>query len=49
VKHVVITVPADFDDQPRQSMRGAGVISGLDMLPIILEPTAAATAYGLDK
>jgi molecular chaperone DnaK (HSP70) len=49
VKHVVSTVPADFDDQQRQSMRGAGVISGLDMLRIILEPTAAAIAYGLDK
>jgi molecular chaperone DnaK (HSP70) len=49
VKHAVITVPAYFNDHPRQSTRGAAVISGLNMLRIIHEPTAAAIAYGLDK
>jgi molecular chaperone DnaK (HSP70) len=42
-------MPAHFNDQQRQSTGGAGVISGLNMLHIILEPTAAAIAYDLDK
>merc|ERR1712127_799190 len=49
VKHAVITVPAYFNDQQRQSTKDAGVISGLNVLRIINEPTAAAIAYGLDK
>jgi molecular chaperone DnaK (HSP70) len=49
VKHAVVTVPAYFNDQQRQSTKDAGVISGLNVLRIINEPTAAAIAYGLDK
>jgi heat shock protein 5 len=49
VKHAVITVPAYFNDSQRQSTKDAGVISGLNVLRIINEPTAAAIAYGLDK
>jgi len=49
VKHAVITVPAYFNDSQRQSTKDAGVISGLQVLRIINEPTAAAIAYGLDK
>jgi len=49
VKHAVITVPAYFNDSQRQATKDAGVISGLDVLRIINEPTAAAIAYGLDK
>merc|ERR1712117_708028 len=49
VKHAVITVPAYFNDQQRQSTKDAGVIAGLNVLRIINEPTAAAIAYGLDK
>merc|ERR1712066_1170181 len=49
VKHSVITVPAYFNDQQRQSTKDAGVIAGLNVLRIINEPTAAAIAYGLDK
>merc|ERR1712085_132018 len=49
VKHAVITVPAYFNDQQRQSTKDAGSISGLNVLRIINEPTAAAIAYGLDK
>merc|ERR1712008_645615 len=33
----------------RQATKDAGVISGLNVLRIINEPTAAAIAYGLDK
>merc|ERR1712194_274697 len=49
VRHAVITVPAYFNDQQRQSTKDAGSISGLNVLRIINEPTAAAIAYGLDK
>merc|ERR1712174_138896 len=49
VKNAVITVPAYFNDSQRQATKDAGSISGLDVLRIINEPTAAAIAYGLDK
>merc|ERR1712048_1519746 len=49
VKHAVITVPAYFNDAQRQSTKDAGTISGMQVLRIINEPTAAAIAYGLDK
>jgi len=49
VTHAVVTVPAYFNDAQRQATKDAGVISGLNVLRIINEPTAAAIAYGLDK
>merc|ERR1712064_123160 len=49
VKDAVLTVPAYFNDSQRQATKDAGVISGLNVLRIINEPTAAAIAYGLDK
>merc|ERR1719220_174888 len=49
VKDAVITVSAYFNDSQRQATKDAGVISGLNVLRIINEPTAAAIAYGLDK
>jgi len=49
VKHAVITVPAYFNDAQRQATKDAGSISGLNVMRIINEPTAAAIAYGLDK
>jgi len=49
VKDAVITVPAYFNDSQRQATKDAGVISGMNVLRIINEPTAAAIAYGLDK
>jgi len=49
VKNAVITVPAYFNDAQRQATKDAGIISGLNVLRIINEPTAAAIAYGLDK
>ncbi|XP_052177051.1 heat shock 70 kDa protein-like [Diospyros lotus] len=49
IKKAVITVPAYFNDSQRQATKDAGAISGLDVLRIINEPTAAAIAYGLDK
>jgi molecular chaperone DnaK len=49
VTDAVITVPAYFNDSQRQATKDAGRISGLNVLRIINEPTAAALAYGLDK
>ena len=49
VNNAVITVPAYFNDSQRQATKDAGSISGLNVLRIINEPTAAAIAYGLDK
>jgi hypothetical protein len=42
-------VPAYFNDAQRQATKDAGTISGLNVVRIINEPTAAAIAYGLDK
>ncbi|KAK4896746.1 Heat shock protein ssb1 [Elasticomyces elasticus] len=47
VQKAVITVPAYFNDNQRQATKDAGAISGLNVLRIINEPTAAAIAYGL--
>ena len=49
VTEAVITVPAYFNDAQRQATKDAGQITGLKVLRIINEPTAAALAYGLDK
>ena len=49
VKNAVVTVPAYFNDAQRQATKDAGTISGLNVLRIVNEPTAAAMAYGLDK
>ncbi|VDN32476.1 unnamed protein product [Dibothriocephalus latus] len=49
VTDAVVTVPAYFNDGQRQATKDAGTISGLNVLRIINEPTAAAIAYGLDK
>ena len=49
VKKAVVTVPAYFNDSQRQATKDACVISGMECLRIINEPTAAAIAYGLDK
>ena len=39
----------DFYDAQRQATKDAGRIPGLQVLPIINEPPAAAIAYGLNK
>lgn len=49
VTNAVVTVPAYFNDSQRQATKDSGTISGLNVLRIINEPTAAAIAYGLDK
>ena len=49
VTDAVITVPAYFNDAQRKATKDAGEISGLKVLRVLPEPTAAALAYGLDK
>ena len=49
VPNAVVTCPAYFNDAQRQATKDAGQISGLNVLRIINEPTAAALAFGVDK
>ncbi|TGJ82619.1 hypothetical protein E0Z10_g6147 [Xylaria hypoxylon] len=49
IKNAVVTVPAYFNDSQRQATKDAGHISGLNVLRVVNEPTAAALAYGLEK
>jgi len=49
VKNAVVPVPAHFNDSQRQATKDAGAVSGLNVLRIINESTAAAIADGLDK
>ncbi|MBN2788966.1 MAG: Hsp70 family protein [Candidatus Delongbacteria bacterium] len=49
ITDVVITVPAYFNDKQRKATIDAGKVSGVNVLQIINEPTAAALTYGLDK
>ena len=49
VKHAVIAVPSTFNLIQRQAIKYAGTISGLNVLHIMDEATAAAIAYGIDK
>jgi Fe-S protein assembly chaperone HscA len=49
VTKAVITVPAYFNDAQRQATKDAGRITGLEVLRLVNEPTAASLAYGLEK
>ncbi|KAJ9540784.1 hypothetical protein OSB04_027290 [Centaurea solstitialis] len=49
VEKAVITVPAYFNDSQRQSTKDAAKVSGLEVVRMINEPTAAAIAYALDN
>ena len=46
VRHVVVTVPAFFDETRRKATQEAGRLAGLEVQDIINEPTAAAIAFG---
>ncbi|ELP88733.1 heat shock 70 kDa protein, putative [Entamoeba invadens IP1] len=48
VNNAVITFPVYFNDSQRQATINAGTIAGINVLRIIIEPTAAI-AYGQDK
>ena len=47
ITKAVISIPANFNDIQRESVKNASRICGLDLIRIINEPTAAALAYGL--
>ena len=49
VKEAVITVPAYFNNNQRQSTIDAAKIAGFNEIRTINEPTAAAIAYGLEN
>lgn len=49
IKNAIVTVPAYFNDAQRQATKDAGVISGLNVVRVLNEPTAAAIAYGLNE
>ena len=49
INNAVITVPASFNSSQRQATRDAATISGMNVLRIVDESTAAAIAYGLDN
>jgi molecular chaperone DnaK len=49
VDEAVITVPAHFDDAQRQATADAAQISGLRVLRVINEPTAASLVFGLSS
>lgn len=49
VREAVISVPARFDNPAREATRRAAELSGLRVLRLINEPTAAALSYGLDR
>lgn len=49
ISKAVVSVPAYFDDASRNAVLTAAKLSGIDVLRLISEPTAAAFAYGLDN
>ena len=49
VTEAVVTVPAYFNDDQRQATKDAGKIAGLDAKLINNEPTAAASAFGMEN
>ena len=49
VTDAVITIPAYFNYFHRQATRDAAAIAGLNCLRIVIEPFAAAMAYGFDR
>jgi molecular chaperone DnaK len=49
VTHCVVTVPANFSDGQRAATRQAAELSGMEVLRIINEPTAAALAHGQSR
>ena len=46
-RDAVVSVPANYSDGQRQSIKDAAEIAGLNVIRMINEPTAAALAYGI--
>jgi molecular chaperone DnaK len=49
IEAAVVTVPAYFNDNQRQSTLLAGELAGIRILKLLNEPTAAALAYGMQS
>jgi molecular chaperone DnaK len=49
IEDVVITCPAYFGLNEKESTKQAGIVAGLNVLYVIPEPTAAALAYGIEQ
>ncbi|AHX11239.1 hsp70 family protein [Neorickettsia helminthoeca str. Oregon] len=49
VRNAVVTVPAYFDNTSRSAIKDAATISGLNVIRLLSEPTAAALFYGIDE
>uniref|UniRef100_A0A914YSK5 Heat shock 70 kDa protein 13 n=1 Tax=Panagrolaimus superbus TaxID=310955 RepID=A0A914YSK5_9BILA len=49
IPQLVISVPAEFDENQRNYTQKAAELAGLEVRRIVSEPTAAALAYGLHK
>src|ERR1700722_2744075 len=49
ITDAVLTVPAHFNLAKCQATKAAGALAGLNVLRLIPEPTAAATAYAIDR
>lgn len=49
ITHVVLTVPAHFDDIQRIQVKEAAESCGLTVIQLINEPTAAALAYSVES
>lgn len=47
IKSAVFTVPKQFTDQQKESIKNAAIAAGIEETRIINEPTAAALAYGI--
>lgn len=46
IRHAVITIPANFNNNQREATKEAGKLAGLEVLQMVEEPVAAAVAYG---
>ena len=46
VKHAIVTIPANFNNNQREATIEAGKLAGIDILRLVEEPVAAAVAYG---
>ena len=47
ITKAIITVPAHFNENQKNAVRGAAKMAGIEIPRIINEPTAAALAYGI--
>lgn len=46
IRHAIITIPANFNNNQREATLTAGKLAGLEVLRLVEEPVAAAIAYG---